>query len=89
MAVKVGINGFGRIGRNIMRAAMGHNDIDFVAVEIEGDGEITEPLRDAPDVLVVAQRLIEKIGRGHHEDDRGEKAIEEIHANLRKRKPLR
>ena len=32
MAVKVGINGFGRIGRNIMRAAMGHSDIDFVAV---------------------------------------------------------
>jgi glyceraldehyde 3-phosphate dehydrogenase len=32
MAVKVGINGFGRIGRNIMRAAMGNGDIDFVAV---------------------------------------------------------
>jgi glyceraldehyde 3-phosphate dehydrogenase len=32
MAVKVGINGFGRIGRNIMRAAMGAEDIDFVAV---------------------------------------------------------
>ena len=32
MAVKVGINGFGRIGRNIMRAALGHKDIDFVAV---------------------------------------------------------
>src|SRR5687767_13172842 len=32
MAVKVGINGFGRIGRNIMRAAMGAKDIDFVAV---------------------------------------------------------
>ena len=32
MAVKVGINGFGRIGRNIMRAAMGQQDIDFVAV---------------------------------------------------------
>jgi glyceraldehyde 3-phosphate dehydrogenase len=32
MAVKVGINGFGRIGRNIMRAALGDNDIDFVAV---------------------------------------------------------
>jgi glyceraldehyde 3-phosphate dehydrogenase len=32
MAVKVGINGFGRIGRNIMRAAMGDKDIDFVAV---------------------------------------------------------
>jgi glyceraldehyde 3-phosphate dehydrogenase len=32
MAVKVGINGFGRIGRNILRAALGSTDIDFVAV---------------------------------------------------------
>ncbi|HKW01782.1 MAG TPA: type I glyceraldehyde-3-phosphate dehydrogenase [Vicinamibacterales bacterium] len=32
MALKVGINGFGRIGRNIMRAALAHDDIDFVAV---------------------------------------------------------
>src|SRR6266496_1199786 len=32
MAVKVGINGFGRIGRNILRTAIGDNAIDFVAV---------------------------------------------------------
>ncbi|HEX2455130.1 MAG TPA: type I glyceraldehyde-3-phosphate dehydrogenase [Vicinamibacterales bacterium] len=32
MAMKVGINGFGRIGRNIMRAAMGDSSIDIVAV---------------------------------------------------------
>jgi glyceraldehyde 3-phosphate dehydrogenase len=32
MAIRVGINGFGRIGRNIMRAAMAHDDIDIVAV---------------------------------------------------------
>ena len=32
MAVKVGINGFGRIGRNILRASLGDPDIDFVAV---------------------------------------------------------
>jgi len=33
MAVKVGINGFGRIGRNVFRAAKESNaDIDFVAV---------------------------------------------------------
>jgi glyceraldehyde 3-phosphate dehydrogenase len=32
MAVRVGINGFGRIGRNIMRAALGDTSIDFVAV---------------------------------------------------------
>ncbi len=40
MAIKVGINGFGRIGRNIMRAALqsGAGDIDFVAVN-----DITSP----------------------------------------------
>src|SRR5213075_3453845 len=32
MAVKVGINGFGRIGRNIFRTALDDNDINFVAV---------------------------------------------------------
>jgi len=32
MPVRVGINGFGRIGRNIMRAALGDKNIDFVAV---------------------------------------------------------
>ena len=32
MAVKVGINGFGRIGRNIYRTAIGDPDINFVAV---------------------------------------------------------
>jgi glyceraldehyde 3-phosphate dehydrogenase len=32
MAVKVGINGFGRIGRNIYRTSIGDPDIDFVAV---------------------------------------------------------
>jgi len=32
MAIKVGINGFGRIGRNIVRAAIDDPNIDFVAV---------------------------------------------------------
>src|SRR5579863_10190959 len=32
MAVKVGINGFGRIGRNVLRAALGNAELDFVAV---------------------------------------------------------
>src|SRR5579862_2032785 len=32
MAVKVGINGFGRIGRNVVRAALHRKDIEFVAV---------------------------------------------------------
>jgi glyceraldehyde 3-phosphate dehydrogenase len=32
MAVKVGINGFGRIGRNVFRTALGNPEIEFVAV---------------------------------------------------------
>ena len=31
MPVKVGINGFGRIGRNVVRAGLHHPDIEFVA----------------------------------------------------------
>ncbi|HUU12282.1 MAG TPA: type I glyceraldehyde-3-phosphate dehydrogenase [Terriglobia bacterium] len=38
MAVKVGINGFGRIGRNVLRASVNDPDIEFVAVN-----DITDP----------------------------------------------
>lgn len=39
MAVKVGINGFGRIGRLVLRAAAGNPDIDVVAVNDLTDAE--------------------------------------------------
>src|SRR3972149_636276 len=32
MAVKVGINGFGRIGRNVLRAGLNRKGLEFVAV---------------------------------------------------------
>src|SRR5215813_3958305 len=32
MAIRVGINGFGRIGRNVFRACLGEDQLDFVAV---------------------------------------------------------
>jgi glyceraldehyde 3-phosphate dehydrogenase len=32
MAIRVGINGFGRIGRNVFRACLGERDLEFVAV---------------------------------------------------------
>src|SRR5690349_21168309 len=38
MAIKVGINGFGRIGRNVLRAGLTHPDLDFVAVN-----DLTDP----------------------------------------------
>jgi len=33
MAIKVGINGFGRIGRNILRATLDDKDIEYLAGE--------------------------------------------------------
>ncbi len=38
MAIKVGINGFGRIGRNILRASLGDSNLEFVAVN-----DLTDP----------------------------------------------
>jgi glyceraldehyde 3-phosphate dehydrogenase len=38
MAIKVGINGFGRIGRNILRTALTDKDLEFVAVN-----DLTDP----------------------------------------------
>jgi len=32
MAIRVGINGFGRIGRNVFRASMGDKDLQIVAI---------------------------------------------------------
>ena len=32
MAIKVGINGFGRIGRNVLRTALNDKGLDIVAV---------------------------------------------------------
>ncbi len=39
MAVKVAINGFGRIGRNILRTSLNNKDLDFVAINDLTDAE--------------------------------------------------
>ena len=39
MAIKVGVNGFGRIGRNILRAAQGETAIEWVAVNDIADAK--------------------------------------------------
>src|SRR6201981_3091425 len=38
MSIKVGINGFGRIGRNVLRASMNDPNLEFVAVN-----DLTDP----------------------------------------------
>jgi glyceraldehyde 3-phosphate dehydrogenase len=72
MAIRVGINGFGRIGRNILRAALHDKDLDFVAVNDITDaptlahllkydsilGNLSDEVRVEGDTIHVAGRSI-------------------------------
>jgi glyceraldehyde 3-phosphate dehydrogenase len=72
MAVKVGINGFGRIGRNVVRAALNDPEIDFVAVNDLTDtktlahltkydsvmGHLQEEVKAAGDSITVGSRKL-------------------------------
>ncbi len=72
MAVKVGINGFGRIGRNVVRAGLHRNDIEFVAVNDLTDthtlahllkydsvlGQLSETITSDADSITVAGKKI-------------------------------
>ena len=72
MPVKVGINGFGRIGRNVVRAALHNPEIEFVAVNDLTDtktlahltkydsvlGPLPEQVRVEGDCIVIGSREI-------------------------------
>ena len=67
MPVKVAINGFGRIGRNVVRAGLGRKDIEFVAVNDLTDtktlahlvkydsvlGRLDVPVKAEPDAITI------------------------------------
>jgi len=72
MAIKVGINGFGRIGRNILRASLNEPNLEFVAVNDLTDaktlahllkydsvlGNLTHNVRAGQDSIMVDDRKI-------------------------------
>jgi glyceraldehyde 3-phosphate dehydrogenase len=72
MAIRVGINGFGRIGRNILRAALHDKELDFVAVNDITDaatlahllkydsilGNLDEDVKAEGDTIHVAGRAV-------------------------------
>ena len=66
MSVRVGINGFGRIGRNVFRAAKAAGaDIDFVAVNDLTDAKTLAHLLKYDSVLGPYQGTVEVDGRRH------------------------
>ena len=72
MSIRVGINGFGRIGRNILRAALHERELEFVAVNDITDartlahllqydsilGNLAEEVRAEGDTIRVADRSV-------------------------------
>ncbi|MEA3076652.1 MAG: hypothetical protein QOF60_1560 [Actinomycetota bacterium] len=65
MAVRVGINGFGRIGRNFFRAAMQRGvDIDFVAANDLGSVELMAHLLTHDSILGNWDADVEVVGDG-------------------------
>ena len=64
MAIKVGINGFGRIGRNILRAALDDDQIDFVAVNDITDARTLAHLLKYDSVLGNLDRAIHATADG-------------------------
>jgi glyceraldehyde 3-phosphate dehydrogenase len=75
MAVKVGINGFGRIGRNFLRAAKDNPEIDIVCINDLADtktlayllkydsvlGNLKEDVKAEDDMLVVGSKKIKVV----------------------------
>jgi len=64
MAVKVGINGFGRIGRNVVRAGLHNPNVDFVAVNDITDTKTLAHLLKYDSVLGPLQETVTAEGDG-------------------------
>jgi len=72
MAVKVAINGFGRIGRNVLRASLNDSNLEFVAVNDLTDPKTLAHLLKYDSIL---GNLPHKITAGENSIKVGEKNI--------------
>jgi glyceraldehyde 3-phosphate dehydrogenase len=70
MPVKVGINGFGRIGRNVVRAALHNPEIEFVAVNDLTDSATLAHLTKYDSVLGKLHADVKVHGDHIHIDDK-------------------
>src|SRR5262249_25275096 len=61
MAIKVGINGFGRIGRNVLRASVDDPGIEFVAVNDLTDAKTLAHLLKYDSILGVFDAKVEAL----------------------------
>src|SRR5215467_3071763 len=59
MGVRVGINGFGRIGRLVLKAGWGHKDIEWVAVNDLTDAQTLAHLYKYDSIFGIEKHKIE------------------------------
>ncbi len=83
MAVKVGINGFGRIGRNLFRAAQeAGSDLEFVAVNDLIDTETIAHLLKYDSILGRFPGQVEATGEGIKVDGDEIKVLNALKSNI-------
>src|SRR5437588_659650 len=70
MSIKVGINGFGRIGRNVVRAGLNHPDIEFVAANDLTDTKTLAHLLKYDSILGHLKEEIKAHGEHIHVGDK-------------------
>jgi glyceraldehyde 3-phosphate dehydrogenase len=75
MAVRVGINGFGRIGRNVLRASLATRDIEFVAVNDLTDAQTLAHLLKYDSVHGTLPETVKVDGDGFRVGDRHIKVL--------------
>jgi hypothetical protein len=71
--------GHQRTSRERLAHRYGVNPDGFLALVVERDGQVPQPLPEAADVFLVADRLIQEVGRHHDEQQQGQEAVEEVH----------
>jgi len=77
MSIKVGINGFGRIGRNVFRAGMDNPEIDFVAINDLTDANTLAYLLQYDSIYGMLDGVVEAADNAIVVDDREIKIISE------------
>lgn len=75
LAIRVGINGFGRIGRNVLRAAYGRKNVEIVAVNNRTSGEILPHLLKYDSVHGIFPGKVEYTEGGFLIDDKMIKVV--------------
>ena len=51
----------------------------FVSIQVEGHGQVPEALAKAAQILLVADRLVQKPGRQNHKDEQRNETVKEVH----------